>query len=131
MLGYKIILVVLDNRGYGCINRLQAGTGGAPFNNLLENCQTIEGGAPKLDFAAHSAAMGAISEKVESIQELEQAMIRARAAMRSYVITLDTDPWFTSDGGTWWDVAIPQVSTRDTTQEAHRNYLKAKQKQPY
>ena len=61
MLGHKIIVVVLDNRGYGCINRLQNATGGAPFNNLLENCRTVEEGAPKIDFAAHAAAMGALS----------------------------------------------------------------------
>ena len=34
MLGQKITIVLLDNRGYGCINRLQMGTGGANFNNL-------------------------------------------------------------------------------------------------
>ena len=36
MLGHKIIVVVLDNRGFGCINRLQNATGSASFNNLLE-----------------------------------------------------------------------------------------------
>ena len=35
MLGLKLVIVVLDNHGYGCINRLQMATGGAPFNNLL------------------------------------------------------------------------------------------------
>ena len=37
MLGMKLIIVVLDNRGFGCINRLQQATGGAPFNNLLRD----------------------------------------------------------------------------------------------
>ena len=35
MLGVKLIIVVNDNRGFGCINRLQHATGGEPFNNLL------------------------------------------------------------------------------------------------
>ena len=35
MLGKKLTIVVLDNRGFGCINRLQMATGGANFNNLL------------------------------------------------------------------------------------------------
>jgi len=131
MLGYKIIVVVLDNRGYACINRLQQGTGGAPFNNLLEDCQAIAGGAPKLDFAAHGAAMGALSEKVANIAELEQAMTRAKAADRSYLITLDTDSWLASDGGTWWDVAVPQVSVREEVRTAHTDYVSGKQKQPY
>ena len=29
MLGVKLIIVLLDNRGYGCINRLQQACGGA------------------------------------------------------------------------------------------------------
>ncbi len=36
MLGAKITIVLLDNAGYGCINRLQMATGGANFNNLLQ-----------------------------------------------------------------------------------------------
>ena len=36
MLGLKLTIVVLDNRGFGCINRLQNATGGASFNNLLQ-----------------------------------------------------------------------------------------------
>ena len=35
MLGLKLTIVVLDNRGFGCINRLQRATGGESFNNLL------------------------------------------------------------------------------------------------
>ncbi|MGB1236900.1 MAG: 3D-(3,5/4)-trihydroxycyclohexane-1,2-dione acylhydrolase (decyclizing) [Pseudomonadales bacterium] len=131
MLGHKIIVVVLDNRGYGCINRLQQGTGSAPFNNLLENCQSVEGGAPKLDFAAHAAAMGAQSERVENIAQLEQAMGRAKAASHSYVITLDTDPAVTSDGGCWWDVAVPEVSQREQVNTALAGYRAGKQNQPY
>ena len=34
-LGAKLVIVVLDNRGFACIERLQAATGGASFNNLL------------------------------------------------------------------------------------------------
>eukprot|EP00903_Cladosiphon_okamuranus_P004411 g4409.t1 len=40
MLGVKIIVVVLDNGGFGCIHRLQNGLGSAGFNNLLEDCKT-------------------------------------------------------------------------------------------
>ncbi len=131
MLGQKIIVVVLDNRGFGCINRLQNATGGAAFNNLLENCQSTEQGAPKLDFAGHARAMGAQAEKVTGIRELERAMLRARDAEQSYVITLDTDPYCTSEGGYWWDVAVPEVSARDSVNQAHTDYQHAKRKQPY
>jgi 3D-(3,5/4)-trihydroxycyclohexane-1,2-dione acylhydrolase (decyclizing) len=131
MLGYKIIVVVLDNRGFGCINRLQKATGNRPFNNLLEDCLTIDEGAPKIDFAAHAAAMGAVSEKVNSISNLEAALERAKASKSSYLIAIDTDPYETSDGGHWWDVAIPEVSENTDVQSQHQNYIKSKKRQPY
>jgi len=123
--------VVLDNRGYGCINRLQNATGGASFNNLLEDCYTVPDGAPKLDFAAHARALGAEAERVEDIAQLEAALQRARSSDRSYVVTLDTDPYITTDGGQWWDVAVPEVSDRNTVQQARAGYQASKGKQPY
>lgn len=123
MLGHKIIAVVLDNRGFACINRLQIGTGGASFNNLLD---TARHKVPsEIDFAAHAGAMGASSEKVGSIKDLEVAMKRARASDRSYVIVIDTDAMPTSKaGGAWWDVAIPQVSERPQVTKARAAYQK-------
>ena len=121
MLGHKIITVILDNRGFGCINRLQMATGGESFNNLLDTARHVEPSA--IDFTAHAGAMGAIAEKVSSITELAQAMERARKADRSYAIVIDTDPLpSTEAGGHWWDVAVPEVSVRPTVNEARKNY---------
>ncbi|MGP9764143.1 3D-(3,5/4)-trihydroxycyclohexane-1,2-dione acylhydrolase (decyclizing) [Halomonas sp. AOP13-D3-9] len=130
MLGHKLIVVVLDNRGYGCINRLQQATGGAGFNNLLEDCRTVEAGAPKTDFAAHAKALGCESESVTGIAELEQALVRARSATSTYVIALDTDPLpSTQEGGAWWEVAVPEVSEREQVNTAYQGYREAKQRQ--
>ena len=132
MLGLKLTIVVLDNRGYACINRLQQACGGEPFNNLLQNCHTVEAGAPKTDFAAHAKALGAASEKVACLAELEAALVRARASDKTYVIAIDTDPMpSTQAGGAWWDVAVPEVSTRDNVVSAEHQYKIAKQQQPY
>lgn len=132
MLGYKIIVVVLDNRGFGCINRLQNGTGNASFNNLFEHCKTTEQGAPKIDFAAHAQAMGVTSESVDSLQALEQGIQRARASDSSYLIAIDTDPAPSADNGdAWWDVAIPEVSASAGVNQAFEQYQVDKQKQPY
>ncbi|MFL9934320.1 3D-(3,5/4)-trihydroxycyclohexane-1,2-dione acylhydrolase (decyclizing) [Paraburkholderia sp. RL18-103-BIB-C] len=123
MLGAKLIVVVLDNRGFGCINRLQQACGGAPFNNLLENCVQGPLGAPRIDFAAHARALGAQAEHVANVAELEAALQRARAADRTYVISIDTDPARTTDdGGWWWEVAVPEVSPRDAVRDARAKY---------
>lgn len=129
MLGRKLVIVVLDNRGFGCINRLQQACGGAAFNNLLENCENAGDGAPTTDFASHAASLGARAEKVTGITELEAALQRARESDRTYVIALDTDPQATTGGGAWWEVAVPEVSQRDQVIEARKNYESQKQRQ--
>ena len=130
MLGHKLIIVLLDNRGYGCINRLQQACGGAPFNNLLENCVQGPAGAPVIDFAAHARALGALAEHVDSIADLEAALKRARSADRTTLISINTDPHHTTeDGGCWWEVAVPEVSSRDQVEAAYHDYRRNKQSQ--
>ncbi|WP_082508249.1 3D-(3,5/4)-trihydroxycyclohexane-1,2-dione acylhydrolase (decyclizing) [Burkholderia sp. Leaf177] len=125
MLGAKIIVVLLDNRGYGCINRLQQACGGAPFNNLLADSRQGPEGAPAIDFAMHARSLGATAEHVANIDELEAAMQRARASTKSYLVSIDTDPARpTEEGGWWWEVAVPEVSSREAVRSARADYEK-------
>jgi 3D-(3,5/4)-trihydroxycyclohexane-1,2-dione acylhydrolase (decyclizing) len=130
MLGLKLIIIVLDNRGFGCINRLQQACGGAPFNNMWDDCVQGPDGAPAIDFAAHARALGAAAEHVRSIAELEQAMTRARSAKRTHLIAIDTDHRRTTEaGGCWWEVAVPEVSARAAVRHAREDYEIQKQRQ--
>jgi 3D-(3,5/4)-trihydroxycyclohexane-1,2-dione acylhydrolase (decyclizing) len=130
MLGAKIIVVVQDNHGFGCINRLQQAVGGEPFNNLYQDCLTGPEGAPAIDFAQHARSLGALGENVKTIGELEGALARARAAARTSVICIETDPTVTTDeGGTWWEVAVPEASPSAQVRRAREAYEKAKKAQ--
>jgi 3D-(3,5/4)-trihydroxycyclohexane-1,2-dione acylhydrolase (decyclizing) len=130
MLDKKLIIVLLDNRGYGCINRLQQGCGGAPFNNMLVDSLQFGEGAPKIDFAANAASLGAISEKVANIAELEAGLQRARSANRTYLICIDTDDTRTTEeGGWWWEVAVPEESTSGSVRDARAAYIRGKENQ--
>jgi 3D-(3,5/4)-trihydroxycyclohexane-1,2-dione acylhydrolase (decyclizing) len=81
------------------------------------------GGAPAIDFAAHARSLGAQAEHAANIGELEAALQRARAADRTYVISIDTDPARTTDdGGWWWEVAVPEVSPRAGVRDARAQY---------
>lgn len=121
MMGIPFTVVVTDNRGYGCINRLQMGTGGAEFNNLLKDA--IGGVNSNIDFAKHAESMGATSIKVSSIAALEDALAKRADAQGPYVIVIDTDPYpSTQPGGTWWDVGVPAVSTRSEVNAARAAY---------
>jgi 3D-(3,5/4)-trihydroxycyclohexane-1,2-dione acylhydrolase (decyclizing) len=124
MLGQKLIIVVNDNRGFACINRLQRATGGESFNNLLRDAKHVV--LPEVDFAAHARSLGAEAVKVHSVSELETALAAARAAKGTQAIIVDTDAMGTTDaGGAWWDVAVPATSTRPEVNKARENYEKA------
>ena len=123
-LGAKLTIVVLDNRGFGCISRLQRGTGGAPFNNLLPAA------APRVDFAAHAAALGAEARKLDSIAALEAALPKAFAAKRTQVLVIDTDPATgTAEGGAWWEVPVTAAPATPAEAEARRAYDTNRQRQ--
>jgi len=126
MLGRKLVVTVLNNRGYGCINRLQQACGGAPFNNLMEDVDHRVD-ETWVDFAAHARSLGAMAEAVDGIAGLEAALARAKAAERTCVIVIRTDPLrTTAEGGAWWDVAVPEVSARGQVREAHTGYERAR-----
>lgn len=129
MMGIAFTIVITDNRGFGCINRLQQATGGAEFNNLFAH--TLHEVPPAVDFVAHAAAMGAEALKVASIRELEAALARRDKIRGPYVIVIDTDPYpSTPHGGHWWDVAVPEVSARPTVRKARTAYEKKLKERP-
>jgi 3D-(3,5/4)-trihydroxycyclohexane-1,2-dione acylhydrolase (decyclizing) len=130
MLGKKLIIVVLDNRGFGCIQRLQIASGSPHFNNMLDDCAAEDGSLPEIDFAMHARSLGAESVHVANVTELKTAMQRARAASRTQVIVIDTTHTRTTDdGGCWWEVPIPETSDRAEVQVAHAQYVKDKKGQ--
>lgn len=121
MMGVPFTVVVTDNRGYGCINRLQMATGGAEFNNLYAHARVTT--PARIDFVAHAASLGATSVKVASIAALEDALARRTEISGPYVIVIDTDPYpSTPQGGTWWDVAVPEISNRAEVMQARIAY---------
>ena len=120
-LGQKLIVVVLDNHGFGCINRLQMATGGANFNNLWQDCAMAA--QPDIDFRKHAESMGAVAVKASSIGDLEAALDAAKANDRTTVIVIETHPLIVTDaGGHWWDVAVAEVSPRAEVAIARERY---------
>ena len=124
-------VVLTDNRGYGCINRLQTmGCGGEPFNNMYVDCN-IEA-QPEIDYVAHAASMGAHAVKASGTDALEAEIKAARARNIPTVIVIDTiakdfpgTGLETSAGehGYFWDVAVPEVSDREKQRNRYAEYI--------
>ncbi len=130
MMGIPYTIVLTDNRGYGCINRLQMGAGGAEFNNLIEHAYHVND--TWIDFVAHARSMGAEAVKAGSVAELEQALAQRHDKTVPYVVVIDTTPYPPREvGGFWWDVAVPEVSDRAEVTEARKGYdSHIKERQP-
>jgi 3D-(3,5/4)-trihydroxycyclohexane-1,2-dione acylhydrolase (decyclizing) len=125
--GQKLIVIVCDNGGFAVIDRLQRFKGGKSFNNLLRHCRTVNRTA--VDFAKHAEAMGAIAETAQSIADLEQAFKRAKDADRTTVIVIKVqdDQW--TPGDAWWDVGVPEVSSRKAVRAARKDHDAARKRQ--
>ncbi len=128
--GHKMIVIVCDNGGYAVISRLQQFKGVPGFNNLLKDCRITDKANPlHVDFAAHAAAMGAASRKVESLADLEAALKWAQGNDRTTVISITTDAYAWVPGDADWDVGVPEVSDRDTVNKARESQIAIRAKQ--
>ena len=119
-------VILTDNRGYGCINRLQQACGGAAFNNLYASSNVeIQ---PQIDFVAHAASMGAHAVKVAGIADLEAQVAAARSRHIPTVLVVETTAASgpgdgLADAGQWWDVAVPEAGSGDRWRQIHDDYL--------
>ncbi len=125
--GHKLIIVLCDNGGFAVINRLQNYKGVPSFNNQIEDCKIIE--EFRVDFAAHAASMGALTRKVESLTDLEDAIRWAKKNDRTTLIEVKTDAYAWTPGDAWWDVGVPEVSTRAAVKKARREHAAGRKKQ--
>ncbi len=128
--GKKLIILVLDNGGFAVINKLQNNTGNESFNNLFADTPTVA--EPfAVDFAAHAAAMGATSERVDNPAELAEAFKRAKAADTTSVIVMNVDAYdgWTTEGHTWWEVGTPHITEHDKVRAAHEDWEATRSKQ--
>ncbi|MFN2628190.1 MAG: 3D-(3,5/4)-trihydroxycyclohexane-1,2-dione acylhydrolase (decyclizing) [Gaiellaceae bacterium] len=120
--GHKIVVVLCDNGGYAVIERLQLAQGGASYNNML-------GGAPRVDWVAHATSLGCRAEAVGGIEELGEALERARAADRTTVIAIETAEQVWTPGGAFWEVGVPEVSDRPEVRAARTELEAGKRRQ--
>ncbi len=117
-------VVLTDNRGYGCINRLQLGCGGEAFNNMYADCAVEE--QPEIDFVAHARSMGAHAERAVDVADLEARVAAARDRDRPTVIVIETDAASgpgEAGGGHWWDVAVPEAARTEAARAARASYV--------
>jgi 3D-(3,5/4)-trihydroxycyclohexane-1,2-dione acylhydrolase (decyclizing) len=122
--GQKITILLLDNNGYQCIHNLQRGHGSDGFGNEFryrsKESNQLNGSYMPMDFAAHARSMGANGYTVDTLDELRDALVKAKAETVSTLIHIKVVPGTnTSSYESWWRVGVAQVSTSVKVQEAN------------
>jgi 3D-(3,5/4)-trihydroxycyclohexane-1,2-dione acylhydrolase (decyclizing) len=122
--GKKIIVVVLDNAGFHCIDNLQHSQGIARFGNewnTRDDSGRLEGKPVRVDYAKNAESWGALGLRARTPEELAAAVKEALAAKGPVVIDVKVSPK-TMTGGyeNWWRVGTAQVSTNPEVEKAAR-----------
>jgi 3D-(3,5/4)-trihydroxycyclohexane-1,2-dione acylhydrolase (decyclizing) len=110
----KIIVVVLDNAGFHCIDNLQGSQGIDHFGNewkIRDDSGRLSGSSVQVDYAKNGESWGALGLRARTPEELAAAVKEALAADRPVVIDVKVSPKTMTNGyESWWRVGTAQIS---------------------
>ena len=125
----KINVVLLDNHGFSSIGGLSRACGSDGFGTEYRYRKSGRSGPPiAVDFVANAASLGAHAVRATTYEELKTEIRNCRKQQTTSVIVVETDYNDRVLGyDSWWDVAIAEVSSRESVQQAYQKYSLAKQ----
>jgi 3D-(3,5/4)-trihydroxycyclohexane-1,2-dione acylhydrolase (decyclizing) len=118
----KIIIIVLDNAGFHCIDNLQNSQHIEHFGNEWKHRSAsgrLDGPSVSVDYAKNGESWGAKGFSARTIAELEDAVKKALSEKGPVVIDVKTSPKSMTKGyESWWRVGTAQVSTNPEVEKA-------------
>jgi len=135
--GYKITIILIDNKGFASIGGLSKTIGGEGFGTRYayrdRNSGQLDGEALPVDLAKNAESLGARVFRASDIGSLNEALKEARKEERTTVIHIETvsERKMAGYGYAWWDVPVAEVSRSETVQKAREEYEKHKKEQRY
>jgi 3D-(3,5/4)-trihydroxycyclohexane-1,2-dione acylhydrolase (decyclizing) len=134
--GVKLVVVCVDNHGFASIGSLSESVGSQRFGTSYRYRGPdgrLDGGFLPVDLAANAASLGVYVLRARTLEEFRRALVKARAAERTTMVYIETDPAAAAPSSeAWWDVPVPEVAALASTRDARAGYEKAKERQrPY
>ncbi len=125
----KINVVLLDNMTFGCINNLQMGNGmnsfGTEFRFRNPETGLLDGDFVPVDFAMSAAAYGCKTYRVNTLDQLREALADAQRQTVSTLIDIKVLPkTMIHNYLSWWRVGVAEVSTTGTTAQVYEKLNK-------
>jgi 3D-(3,5/4)-trihydroxycyclohexane-1,2-dione acylhydrolase (decyclizing) len=132
--GVKIIIVLVDNHGFGSIGSLSRSLGqqgfGTSYRLRSKTSGQLDGDCLNVDFAANARSLGAHTIRTNTLGELKSALQEAKTTDRTTVVVVETDPSQSVPGyESWWDVSVAEVSELESVRKARTNYEEARKRE--
>jgi 3D-(3,5/4)-trihydroxycyclohexane-1,2-dione acylhydrolase (decyclizing) len=130
----KIIIVLVDNKGFGSIGGLSRSLGmggfGTSYRERSAKSGQLDGEFIEVDYAASVRSLGAHAIKAGSLKELKSALEQAKKMDRITVVVVETQPGVGVPGyDSWWDVAVAEVSQTEAVQKTRVQYVEARKRE--
>jgi 3D-(3,5/4)-trihydroxycyclohexane-1,2-dione acylhydrolase (decyclizing) len=130
----KIIIVLVDNKGFASIGGLSRSLGmggfGTTYRERSRKSGQLDGSFLEVDYVASARSLGAHALKAGSLKELKSALEEAKRMDRTTVIVVETQAGVGVPGyESWWDVAVAEVSQSEAVQKARADYVEARKRE--
>ncbi|MCR5583944.1 MAG: 3D-(3,5/4)-trihydroxycyclohexane-1,2-dione acylhydrolase (decyclizing) [Lachnospiraceae bacterium] len=123
----KIIVLLFDNCGFGCINNLQMGNGVGSLATMFryrDDNNELKGDLIPTDFAMIARGYGCKGYTATTMKELEEALEAAKKDEVSALIDIKAMPKTMTDGYlSWWHVGLGDSETNPKIHEAFKNRM--------
>ncbi|MGB8474464.1 MAG: 3D-(3,5/4)-trihydroxycyclohexane-1,2-dione acylhydrolase (decyclizing) [Candidatus Acidiferrum sp.] len=130
--GYKLNIVLLDNHGFASIGGLSEACGSGGFGTQYRRRRNgnLDGATVEVDFVASAASLGADAVRVQTLGELKNALVAARASLKTNVTVIEVDGKVRVPGyESWWDVPIAEVAEMESVRAAREAYEKGRKRE--
>lgn len=121
--GIKIIVLLFDNAGFGCINNLQMGQGMGSFGTENRHRDQASGGLNgplvRVDFAKNAESYGCRSYRVHDEESLEVALQGAARDEGPVLIDIKVLPKTMTHGyEAWWRTGTAEIADNPAIEDA-------------
>ncbi len=131
----KLIIVLLDNHGFGSINGLSKSCGSLGFGNRFRyrdpKIGKLTGDFLEIDYLKNAKSLGAHGVEAKTRDQFKNALSEAKDSTRTTVIVVELEPSRGPSYDSWWDVPVADVSEMPTVQKARENYEQNVKKERY
>jgi len=133
--GIKVIIILLNNNGFGSIGTLSQSIGSQRFGTKYRyrdnKTGLLNGNTLPVNFTQNAGSLGAHVIEAFDIPSLKKALKDAKKQTITTVITIETDLVKGVEGYAWWEVPVSEVAEIESVKKAYKSYKESKKKQRY